>query len=279
MPELELASPGALRPATAHNPVGPVPARCPKAAPLARLRAQLMRRALAAKEASSLRSTSASGFPTPATAAANAGLSPARPRQLVALAAVGAPEPGRHEPAEEHPDGRQARDDDGDGGLETRPDHDVGVVPGGVPGPAEEHEEAQADAAGGEHEDAEAEHEQDPGLDAPGGVERQDPRHGEGQDGHVLRDAGAGRRVGDPPHVQAPVRAEGALPALPHVGDWDALEDLQAQEDEGREHHPGYDEEGGTPERRLREDAQVEAQDRELGQAQDGEVQRLVHIE
>ena len=77
------------------------------------------------------------------------------------------------------------------------------------------------------------------------------------------------------------MRAEGALfPALPDEGIGEALEDLEQEEDEAGHGDLGHDEVGGEAEAGLvAEEGEVEAENGELGQGDDGEVEGLGDVE
>lgn len=89
------------------------------------------------------------------------------------------------------PDRRQAGGDYANGDLESGPHRGVKEVPAGVSAPREHDQVSQADATRDEDEDSQAEHDQDSCLAAPGGVEAEDKRERQHEDGQILRYAAA----------------------------------------------------------------------------------------
>lgn len=201
---------------------------------------------------------------------------------VVAVAVVGPAKGVGHGARQHDADGGQAGDDHGDAELQAGPDQGAGVVPGRVPAGGEMDHEAEADAAGQEDEEAQAEHEEDLGPLAHGRVQVGQQGDGHDEDDDVLRDAEPGRRVGQRAHVQARVAAAAAVAAVPPQPDKaqrPALEDLQEEEDEPAGGDPADAGQAGAAKPLLGEDAQVEEEDGDLGDGQDGDVEGLVDVE
>lgn len=140
--------------------------------------------------------------------------------------------------------------------------------------------EAEADAARDEDEDAQAEHDDDPDLAAPVCVEAQQERQRHDQDDHVLRYGEARGGVDQGVDVEAVVR-DGvvALPGFPDGADGPALEDLEGDKCCRRHEDPPHDHPAEHAEAWVGKEAQVEEEYRDLGQAEEGEVQALADIE
>lgn len=135
------------------------------------------------------------------------------------------PGPGPHQV---QPDRGQAGGDDADGDLECGPDGGVEKVPAGVRAPRESYQVLQSYAASDEDEDSQAEHDHDGCLAAPAGVEAEDERKRQHEDGQVLRDAAARRGVHQRVDVETAVVARVVAPPGPPDGvDGEALEYLE----------------------------------------------------
>lgn len=90
-------------------------------------------------------------------------------------------------------------------------------------------DEAETNAACEQDEGTQAEHEENLGSLAHGGVEIGEQRNGHHQDDDILRDAESSRGVGQSVHIEACVVTVTAFPTQPDVAEGLALEYLHKE--------------------------------------------------
>lgn len=69
------------------------------------------------------------------------------------------------------------------------------------------------------------------------------------------------------------------LPSQPNIAERLALENLHEEENEPADGDPANADQGGAAKPQLRKDSQVEEKNGNLGNGQDGEVERFINVE
>lgn len=202
-------------------------------------------------------------------------------RHVGRLAALGGGEDAGRKVRQQGADVGEARAHDADVDLDVGPDRRGRVVAREVGRGAELEQVDDAQDLDDDDEQTHGEHEHDANLAPDRQVERPELRHGQ-HDGSQVEGDG---HDGTPERLRHDIAARGfvrAIPSQPRARDRCALED--GDRDEGARGGSGqaHDDVDAHPEGLLGEDTQVEAQDGDLGEEDNNEIEDLrvvVHLE